>query len=325
MQPVYTINPQLDIPIYQQLVDILHAAIRRGTLEPHEQLPTVQELSRTLGVAIGTVKRAYDELDREGLIVKIQGRGTFVRYQPSRSESSKEQAMAAIDSLLDSLEKMGFSPAQINIFLNLKLRERAEQESRLKVALVECNAENLSVLTDQLRPFPSVDVYAFLLENVEQYPYKLEEDFDLIVTTAEHAPYLERTLPDRRKVAKVALRLTANCMSRIIKLKRDMHVGILCYSPRFGNLLHRTCQEYTEDISLSEPMVFSTNEAMRAYLQGLDVVLLPLHYEKYCSAEVAKMLSASTLQRIECSYEIDAGSSLYLQEKFHRALEKKTL
>ena len=143
MQSVFVVNPQLDIPIYRQLVDATRAAVKNGTLAPHTQLPTVQELADRLGVAKGTVKRAYDELDREGLVEKVQGRGTFVRYQPASSESNRQQAMAAIDTLLRQLADMGFTASEINIFLNLKLRQLSEQEAYVKVAVVECNPENL--------------------------------------------------------------------------------------------------------------------------------------------------------------------------------------
>lgn len=325
MNLVFSVNPELDIPIYRQLVDAIHAAVKKGTLAPREQLPTVQELSKALGVARGTVKRAYDELDREGLVEKVQGRGTFVRYHPPRSGSSREQAMAAIDTLLEQLEDMGFTAAEINIFLNLKLRERSEQESRVKVALVECNSENLSCMADQLRTISGIDLYSFLLESIEQYPYKLDESFDLIVTTSEHAPYLEQVVPTGRRVAKVALRLMARCMAEIIKLKRGKRVGILCYSQRFGQLLYRTCMEYTDNIQLRKPETFSDELDTEAFLQDLDVVLVPQHYEKYCSDKAASLLAHFSGDRIECSYEMDAGSFLYLQEKTRRILEERTI
>ena len=123
MKSIYKINTELDIPIYQQLVDSIRAAIKKGELVAGQKLPTVQEVTEALGIARGTIKRAYDELEQIGLIEKVQGRGTFVRYQPENSGSRKEQAMAAIDTVLNQLEEMGFSAAEINIFLNLKLRD----------------------------------------------------------------------------------------------------------------------------------------------------------------------------------------------------------
>lgn len=325
MEPIYQVNPQLDIPIYQQLVDTIRAAVKKGDLVPNQQLPTVQELSEQLGIARGTIKRAYDELEHIGIVEKAQGRGTFVRYQPSNSGSRKEQAMAAIDTVLDELEEMGFSPAEINIFLNLKLRERAEQEAQIKVAVLECNPENLSHLTEQLHRIPRIDLYSYLVETVKEYPYKLGEDMDLIVTTAAHAPFLERVLPDRRKIARIAICLTQQSLSDIIKLRRGKRVGILAYSQRFGLLLHETCTQYTEGVVISEPRVFSPELSIEAFLQDKDAVLVPRDYEKYCDANTATCLERFRGRLVECSYEMDAGSFLYLQEKTRRLLEEKEI
>mgnify|MGYP003305811854 CR=1 FL=1 len=160
-----------------------------------------------------------------------------------------------------------------HIFLNLKLRDRAEQESRVKIAVVECNPENLSHMADQLRTIPHTDIYAYLAESIEEYPYKLAEDLDLVVTTAAHADFLEGVLPERRRMARVALRLTKHCLADIIKLRKGKTVGILCYSMRFGHLLHTTCQTYTDGVNLSEPVDFSAELDMEAFLDGKDAVL----------------------------------------------------
>ena len=64
MDFMFSVNPQLDIPLYRQLVDAIRAEVKKGSLPPKTQLPTVQQLSENLGVARGTVKRVYDELER---------------------------------------------------------------------------------------------------------------------------------------------------------------------------------------------------------------------------------------------------------------------
>lgn len=325
MEDIYQINPGLDVPIYQQLVDTIRTAVKKGILLPNQQLPTVSELSEKLGIARGTIKRAYDELERSGTVDKAQGRGTFVCYQPANSGSRKEQAMAAIDTLLENLEDLGFSAAEINIFLNLKLRERAEQESQVKVAVLECNPENLSQMSEQLHTIPRIDLYSYLTETIEQYPYKLSEDIDLIVTTAAHAEFLERVLPDRKRIARVAICLTPNCLSDIIKLRRGKRVGILGYSLRFGQLLYSTCQIYTEGVELDGPKIFDPQMDIQEYLRSKDAVLVPKNYEKYCDVRTAGFLDRFEGKLIECSYEMDAGSFLYLQEKTRRIIEEKTL
>lgn len=321
MEPIYKIDPHLDIPIYRQLVDMTRAAVVRGTLVSGQQLPTVQELSQELGVARGTIKRAYDELEHQGLIEKVQGRGTFVCYQPAYSGSRKEQAMAAIETLLNQLKEMGLSAAEIHIFVNLKLRERAEEEACIKVAVIECNPENLSQMSEQLSHIAQVELHSYLLESIQQYPYKLGEDFDLIVITPTHLDYIESILPAKKRIAQVALRPSTRCLSHIIKLRHGKRVGILGYSYRFCQLLYNTCETYAEDVILSEPLVGAPEADVEGYLQGKDVVLVPKSYEKYFSAEVVGLLQRFDGVLIDCYYEMDEGSLLYLETKIKRLLD----
>ena len=325
MFSIYQINTELDVPIYRQLVDSIHSAIKKGDLPAGHQLPTVQVLTEELGIARGTVKRAYDELERLGLVEKVQGRGTFVCYQPSNSGSRKEQAMAAINAMLDQLEDMGFSPTEINIFLNLKLRERAEQEAHVKIAVVECNPENLSQMSEQLRHINGVDLYPYLLDSIRQYPYKLSEDFDLIVTTAGHADYLESVVPLKKKVVRVALRLSADSLAPIIKLRPGKTLGIIGHSQRFAELLHRTGLEYTEDVVLHSPIAAESPEEISKYLQEKDAILVPRSYERYFSAPIVELIHRFRGNLLECNYEMDAGSILYLETKIKRLLDDKKI
>ena len=325
MNLIYKVNPSLQVPIYQQLVDTIRTAVKKGELTPGQQLPTVQEMTALLGVARGTVKRAYDELERLDLLEKVQGRGTFVRYQPENSGSRKEQAMAAIDAMLDRLEEMGLSASEINIFLNLKLRERAEQEAHIRLAVVECNAENLSQMSEQLRHISGVDLYSYSLDTIRQYPYNLSEDFDLIVTTASHAEYLEGILPIKKKIARVALRPSARFLSHVIKLRPGKKVGVIGYSVRFGELLYETCTTYAEDVMLYKPLFTNNKEDVVSYLRDKDVVLVPKSFEKYFAPPVAEAIRRFKGDRIDCYYEMDEGSVLYLENKIKRLLEEKML
>ena len=122
MELDFRVDQSLDIPIYQQLVDTIRFSAGKGTILPGQKLPTVQELSQSLGIARGTIKRAYDELERMGLVEKVQGRGTFLRGESEYSGSRKERAMAAIDSLFRQLEDMGLSMTEIHVFVDLRLK-----------------------------------------------------------------------------------------------------------------------------------------------------------------------------------------------------------
>lgn len=325
MDLIYKINPELEIPIYKQLVDIIRSAIKKGSLISGQQLPTVQEMTENLGIARGTIKRAYDELEIAGFVEKVQGRGTFVRYVPENSASRKEQAMAAIDSMLDSLEDMGLSAAEINIFLNLKLRERSEKEAYVKVALVECNPENLSQLSEQLRHINGIDLYSYMTESIKQYPYQLGEDFDLIVTTPSHAEYLEGILPVKKKLARIALRPSARFLSHVIKLRPGTKLGIIGYSKRFSELLYNACTTYTEDIIVKEPAVFTSEKEISAYLEDVNAVLVPKYYDKHFGTSATEILRKFDGELIDCYFEMDEGSLMYIEAKIKRLLEEKII
>ncbi len=66
------------IPIYVQLREQISAAVGRGELAPGSRLPTMRQVAVALKIDLNTVQRAYAELEREGVLSKLRGVGTFV-------------------------------------------------------------------------------------------------------------------------------------------------------------------------------------------------------------------------------------------------------
>jgi GntR family transcriptional regulator len=65
-------------PSYQQLADYLRAAIAEGQYGPRDVIPSLKQLQGETGLALGTVQRAIQLLEDEGLVYTVPGRGTFV-------------------------------------------------------------------------------------------------------------------------------------------------------------------------------------------------------------------------------------------------------
>ena len=65
-------------PIYQQLQNQIKELVLKGNLKSHEQLPSIRLMAKDWKIWIITVKRAYEELEKEGIIINLQGRGCFV-------------------------------------------------------------------------------------------------------------------------------------------------------------------------------------------------------------------------------------------------------
>jgi GntR family transcriptional regulator len=72
------LSPSVPGPLYQQIVDGVRSAVSTGRLEPGSALPSFRVLAGELLVSLITVKRAYEDLEREGIIFRRQGLGTFV-------------------------------------------------------------------------------------------------------------------------------------------------------------------------------------------------------------------------------------------------------
>jgi GntR family transcriptional regulator len=100
------------VPIYVQLRDQIAAAIGRGDLQPGAQLPTMREVAVKLAIDLNTVQRAYAELEAEGLLVKVQGRGSFVAEKPKpQSRSHDIRVLAA--KVAAQAQAAGVSPSEL--------------------------------------------------------------------------------------------------------------------------------------------------------------------------------------------------------------------
>ena len=85
-------------PIYEQIVAQLRTQILNGDLREREPLPSIRKLALTLQISVITTKRAYDELEREGLIDTVGGKGTFVAAP--NTEFLREKRVASVEARL---------------------------------------------------------------------------------------------------------------------------------------------------------------------------------------------------------------------------------
>jgi GntR family transcriptional regulator len=80
------------IPIYVQLREQILALIGRGFLRPGDRLPTMRQVAVALRIDLNTVQHAYAELERDGVLTKIRGVGTFVTETPPNPRNGRKQA-----------------------------------------------------------------------------------------------------------------------------------------------------------------------------------------------------------------------------------------
>ena len=105
MHTVYTVNTDMHSPfvisqadprpLYQQIKDQLRHRIAVGELKPGDEIPSIRQLAADIRVSVITIKRAYLELELEGVIQTRQGRGSFVSDNVQLGDTMKEQELEA--------------------------------------------------------------------------------------------------------------------------------------------------------------------------------------------------------------------------------------
>ena len=83
------------VPIYEQIKEQVKAAIFSGELQEDDLLPSIRQLARDLKISVITTTRAYSDLEQEGFIASVQGKGCFVL--PRNTELARENAMHKIE------------------------------------------------------------------------------------------------------------------------------------------------------------------------------------------------------------------------------------
>jgi GntR family transcriptional regulator len=96
-------------PIYTQVIDGFKEQISAGVLLPGDKLPSVRELAGALTINPNTIQRSYRQLEMEGWIVTVPGKGCFVCSNEHLAEEEKKRLLAALDACVDSLVAFGIS------------------------------------------------------------------------------------------------------------------------------------------------------------------------------------------------------------------------
>lgn len=110
---MFSINLQSREPIYEQLYKNVVRLISLNVLPPQSQLPSVRQLASQLGVNPNTVSKAYQLLERDGLIYSVIGKGSFISPGEGAVLQQKNEAMEKIKKALSEACALGFSKDEL--------------------------------------------------------------------------------------------------------------------------------------------------------------------------------------------------------------------
>ncbi|MEB1806326.1 MAG: GntR family transcriptional regulator [Bacillaceae bacterium] len=104
------IDPKSNVPLYEQIIMQIKELRAKGIIQANEKLPSVRELSSQIVINPNTVSKAYKELERQGIIVTIRGKGTFIAEGEAIEASEKER-----EKMKKSLEQLVIDSVYLGI------------------------------------------------------------------------------------------------------------------------------------------------------------------------------------------------------------------
>ena len=98
------IDNKSGLPIYDQIYSQIKSQIISGALREDQLLPSIRNLAKDLGISVITTRRAYDELEREGFIYTVAGKGCFVAAK--NTELLREENLRQIEEHLQEIRNL---------------------------------------------------------------------------------------------------------------------------------------------------------------------------------------------------------------------------
>ena len=107
-------------PIYEQVKDNLRRLMVSGALEEGEKLPSVRSMASSLAINPNTIQRAYNELENEGYIYSVPGKGSFAAGHRDADAARREELKAKVGELISELRYLGVSEEELLALVRAK-------------------------------------------------------------------------------------------------------------------------------------------------------------------------------------------------------------
>lgn len=101
-------------PLYKQVVDETKNLLTKGMLKENDKMPSVREFAKMLNVNISTIQKAYQELEKEKIIVTIVGRGTFITENLDKIKPNYDLINELLEELIREAKFCGITKEELN-------------------------------------------------------------------------------------------------------------------------------------------------------------------------------------------------------------------
>lgn len=266
------------IPLYVQVKEAVLAEIKSGQWKAGDKLPTERELSEKLKVSRNTVSQAYQELEAEGVLTSVQGRGTFVcdRDDAVLIENRKDLLNKIIDIALEEGLQLGFTIDEFVEITEQRAKEKKEFLTNVQVVFIECNREQVDFFAKKLQFGSGVTITPLVLDefrrNKEEYLPKVLAS-DLVVTTFFHYDEVKELVRNRSQVLAIALDPQLETIVKIARIPQGKRVGLVCRSDNFASKVLLALKNAGLDMSI-DVSIGSQPDELASFVAAHDVLIV---------------------------------------------------
>ncbi len=322
------IKKESNIPAYRQIVGQIQSAIQAGKLQAGYKLPTERELAKSCNLARGTIKKAYETLEKERLVQVIRGSGTFVAgVSEIQHATRKVSALSKIEALFDELLDRGLSITEIKNLFYLMAYQRERQMEAFHIAAVDCNPEALSIYEKQLLFLSKKRVYKIPLTDLrkQKNPSATLREYDLIITTTNHIDELEKLIPElNNKLLKASVSPSQKTVVDIASIHKKSRIGIVSISEKFSRVIRDRLLNFQLNEQSVMSLVQPSDEELISLLEKSDALIMPPDYplnrNRHTAAAINRFRDRGG-RLIEFEYRIEQGTLDYIEDRIAKIFQ----
>lgn len=278
----WALSKENKIPLYLQLKDLIKYSISTGALQHSQQLPTVHGLAKRLSVNFETVRKAYKDLEQEGLVSTGRGVGTFVTghaVSALRQQPTPQPVLSGSDALKQAVQQLlreGRKKAEIELLVAGFIKEYSTGMDGNVVLFAECNTRQANEISKTLREYLNVDVQPILLSELPSVLDRSNAVKELsIVTTGFHMKEVRQIVGSRPvRVDFVVASMSPGTRRQIDAYPKTARFGFVCRDLESRNFYPEVLRA---ELAIKSPIsvcLLNDKAELTALLKTVDVLLV---------------------------------------------------
>lgn len=304
------------IPIYKQVKSFITERIRSGEFAPGYKMPTERELSDSLKISRNTVSTAYKDLEKEGLLVSHQGKGTFVseHFDLSFVTDANERVMRFIDLGLEEAMDTKMEPYDFLKLVEARVKEKLDLMRTSNAVYIECNIEQAEAFAKQLEERTGMRCLPLTVQDLIDMKDETKltiYNSKVLVSTFNHvSEVMEHTNQFNKEILGVAINPDLATVVRIARCPKDTKFAFVTISREF---MEKT-KLSLENSGLDDVDIIYTNESddekLSEIIKDVDICIVsPGRYK-----DVLRIMKDPN-KIIRFEYNLDDGSVKALKSK----------